>query len=476
MGAFRFSRYNRAKVNLFGFGGMNGEKSEKTAPASQAELSFNFACQDGALSDGVGLKEFSYPLGDLTVVPSLPVGTVPLKTYYYKRYDYETESSDDRLLVYAGDGKIYESRTSAAEPIMSAVAGLDFASAPDAVSYKLSGDDVIIFSGGGLMKIYDGSSVTLVEGVPEVTSMCMHNERLFVTTGGEQTSLWFSDDFDPTDFYVSLDEAGFIDFQDGRGRLLKAVSFNNYVYVFRNYGISRVYAYGDQKEFSVQGLYLGSGRIYKNAIVECGNRIIYLAEDGFYSFDGLYSSRIITSLDKYLSGVDNDDAVGRYYNGKLYMALNMRLDKKISRVLVVYDGKSGGVYVSKGLRVRDVCTVAANGFSALVFVCDNTPKLGTLTNSARAFNRPLKKLWRSNFTDFGIASEKFLDKITLYASKNITLTVKSDEGSVRTAIRGGNRLQSVSVGLRGTAFSVEIKAETPSTVVEKAALHFNYYG
>ena len=42
---------------------------------------------------------------------------------------------------------------------------------------------MIFSSDGGDMKVYDGENVSLVTGAPSVSSMCVHNERLFLTDG-----------------------------------------------------------------------------------------------------------------------------------------------------------------------------------------------------------------------------------------------------------------------------------------------------
>lgn len=129
------------------------------------------------------------------------------------------------------------------------------------------------------MKIYDGTAVTGVEDAPPVTSMCAHGERLFLTDA-DGDAVWFSDDFDPANWNVSLSEAGFIDFGGAGGRVLKAVSFGGYVYVFKSYGISKVYAYGEQNSFSASEIFVSSGKIRGDSITVCGNCILFSRPTG----------------------------------------------------------------------------------------------------------------------------------------------------------------------------------------------------
>ena len=75
------------------------------------------------------------------------------------------------------------------------------------------------------------------------TSMDIHYERLFVTTTNEKSKVLFSDDLDPTLWSIDLSEAGFIEMVDERGALNRVISFNDYLYIFRDYLAAR-YEYG----------------------------------------------------------------------------------------------------------------------------------------------------------------------------------------------------------------------------------------
>ena len=99
-------------------------------------------------------------------------------------------------------------------------------------------------------------------------------------------TLWFSDDLDPTNWNISLDEAGFVEMADENGALLKVLSFFNYVYVFRSYGITRFYATGEQSRFSLMHLFVSSDRIIGDTVCVCGARILFLTQRGLFDFDG----------------------------------------------------------------------------------------------------------------------------------------------------------------------------------------------
>ena len=141
--------------------------------------------------------------------------------------------------------------------------------------------------------------------------MCVHYERIYATVSGEANSLWFSDDFNPVNWNASLTEGGFINFDDDGGRVIKAVSFLDHVYVFRDYGIVRLTAYGSQENYTVSKVYVSASRILPDTIACCGDRIIFLTDEGLFSFNG-YTMTMIAKEITNLFHRDRSAAKGAY--------------------------------------------------------------------------------------------------------------------------------------------------------------------
>ena len=429
-----------------------------------ASSSFNFSLKDGALKDGEGAAVFAVNGYDCEIS-----GKQLLRLYYYSRYDYLNEEKDDRLLVYADDGRIYEKKLKD-DSAFAPVVGLEFAAAPEGVHYKFNGEDVYLFSHGERLYLYDGSTVSDY-AAPDVTSMCICNERLFATTGGESTTLWFSENFDPTNWYVSLNEAGFIDFQDGLGKLLKVIEHDGYAFVFRNYGITRVYAPYEQNEFTGANAEIDKVRIYGGSVADCGNRIIYLTENGFYAFDGVYSAKIATALDGFLRGEDNRSVVAAYRNGRYYALINVNVDGEKEKVLLSLDANSGEYYLVKGLDIVDIATVFEDE-GKLLFLTRGDGFVSELTDDAEFYGEPCEKIWRSAFSDFGTVGRKTLAKVFVKTKGDITVTIKSDEGSETLQFSGYNGVSAATVGLVGESFSAQIKSEETGAEISSLILEF----
>lgn len=448
--------------------GINGRKDEEVLSPGECVFSYNFNTEGGTLKEGIGVKK-----SDFGKMPSFAVGGVkPLKLYFYKKYDHDEKKYKEFLLVYANNGEMY--KASADNETFTKADGLYFAAPPYAAAYNYDSEDVIIFSSGESLKVYDGNKVTSVKDVPSVTSMCVHSERLFVTEGGTKTSLWFSDDFNPLNWAVSLDDAGFIDIREGAGSLIKAISFRDYVYAFANYGIMRVTAYGDQTDFSVDGVAASSGKIYGDSIAVCGDRIIYLAEDGFYGFVGGTPYRIMGKLDEKLIGIDNSAAKGCYYNGNYYCKLKMQGDRGECEVLLKYDIHRGTFTLSKGLNIVDFIVVEGEENCRLLFLIDGETSVAMLSDKAERFSVPLEKRWVSGKSDLGTTEPKRVTRLSLRTLTEIYVTVKSERGSRLLRFFGAKERQSRTVGLKGDLFTMEIECNAPGADISALKIEFEY--
>ena len=468
-------RLRKGRVFVYDFSsGISTAKDEKLVPLYTAVRSFNTDFKSGALTDGFGISVASFSDGNTPVFDI--EGVSPKRLYYYKKYDANIGLYVDYLLIYADNGSMYKARVGADERFV-LVSGLSFEVEPSAVSYTYNGSDVIIFSAEEKVKVYDGERVTSISDAPGITSTCIHNERLFATEGGQKTALWFSDDFDPLNWNVSLEDAGYIDLRDGRGSLLKVVSFDGYVYVFRSYGISRITAYGDQTNFSVDGITASSSKIYPNSIAVCGDRVIYLTQDGFYSFAGGTPNRILSKLDGMIADCDLSLAKGIYYDGSYYCSLVLKEKNGESfPALLRYRVNSGEFTLNRYLNIIDFALMDGEKDFKLLFICEDNRAIGELSRKSEYFNEVLYKSWESGESDFGVRKEKRLTKLCVNSRTPIYITVKSEKESRRLYFFGGIEREAQAVGIRGEYFTITIECALPDCKVSYLSAEFEYEG
>ncbi len=440
----------RKRITVKSFaGGIVKGVDQSLSDISRASLSYNFNYFGGTLKKGVGLKSLTdYNLSSLSNLSVLSV-------YFYKRYDHQKGKRIEKIIYYCSNKKLYYADT--VEKVFYKLSDVIFNEKPVAVQYDYLDNDVMLFaSKSGELYYLDDVDLIKIDGAPSITSLCVHKERLFVTVEGEGTSLWFSDDFDPTNWVISLTEAGFIDFSDEYGKLLKAVSFLDYVYVFREYGISRVTAYGDQQDFSTDNLFGKQGKIVGSSVTECGDFILMLTSSGIYRFNGLDTVKILDEYDVFLQGVNNDDAKGVFYGNCFYLNLKMNFDGEIKKVLLVYDVIKKSSYLAYGLDVIDLVFTGGD-INCVVCITDKSLAPYTLDESGAIDNAPLYKLWSSPKVDLGVNTRlKRLSKLSLFTKEKITLTVECDDKKLSYEIFGGG-LQCVQPGLLGETFKINIK-------------------
>lgn len=345
---------------------------------------------------------------------------------------------------------------------------------PMAVNYRLFGDDVILLtSASDYMVVWDAKNPPYaVENSPHITSMTIHFERMFCTVGGERNAVWFSQDLDPTNWDLELDRGGFIQVLDERGKLNKVISYLNFVYILRDFGISRVSAFADQIDFSVSNLFVSSGQIYSDTATLCGDRIIFLASDGLYQFDGLNTSRIMTQIDSIIEPSPNSCA--HFHNGKYYLSCSLSENgandgdlagdnsDNSNNAVLIYDLHSASFSILKGVCVRafskkgdDLYAVTGDGIASYI------------KQSGEVFNEPTTKSWSSGLLDFGSEQVKHVREIFLSSDTPFNLKVYSERTSKSFDITPADGVTRVRVNLSGRKIGIAIVSKTEQARVAR---------
>ncbi len=455
----------RVTVNSF-LSGMRGTGNQKKQDLSKAKLFHNFDITNGFLKSGIGVQSFKENV-------NISSGSITLTALYpYIRYNAESGMYEEYIVYYASNKRLYIAIASGGD--YEAISTVTFNEKPDVIAYNYLDLDVLLVSSptDGLY-LLDGKTLTKVDGAPPISSLCIHDERMFATGAGEGKSLWFSDDFDPTNWSISLTEAGFISFAGDQGKLLKAVSFLGYVYVFCEYGIIRVIATGDQQDFSVDNLYGKQGKIYGETVVSCGDFIIMLTSTGFYSFNGLTASKILSEYDDIILSADNHTAKGVFDGRKVYISLNVNVGGNVQNAVLCFDVRDKTSYISLGLNVLDVCYYQGSQ-NAVLCVCGNSLKPLVIDDSGNLLEEPLLKSWESDYCDFSISEKnKLLKKVVINAKGECTLTVKTKYKSVTYEILRSGQIEFYPC-LNGESFKFIINSNASDIEVYKLTAFIDY--
>lgn len=454
-------RTSNFKIRLTSFeNGLNLRKNENLTPLNTAVNLYNFDHTSGALTEGLGMSDLVdvlYGAKASATKTNLESKSV-INAYYSKKCDLETLTNKDKLALLFNDLTMAYIPLNESEVVnqnmLKPLNDFVFTSVPQSVNYRLNSEDVTIFTSlTDNMTVWPTTSgVYKVLDAPKIASSCIHYERMFATIDGEQTSVWFSDDLDPTNWSISLNDAGFIDMPDERGPSKKVLSFNDYVYVFRDYGIAKISAYSDQTTFNVSQLFVSSGKILPNTVVLCGDIIMFMATDGLYKFDGINCNKILENINPGFINKDNTNATAVFFENKYYLACNFAFKDSlqgesgaVNNCLIEVDLNTMRVNFLRGVDIKSLSAVNSSFFRGVIACAkkygESKFKLGVVNHSGKIFGSATTKLWESPLTDLGYNQySKTLREIILFSASDISFIVENELGQLKSFnINGSNR-------------------------------------
>ena len=476
---------NNLRVKFSDFSkGINTNIAENILPLNYAVNAFNYDFNSGALTPGLGLKELEIYNGSTTKNMFMPeVGVSIKKFWHFRRYDHSLNQFSPLLMVYTDNEKIFMGRLMTQDYFFYDT-GKTFDTEPTGINYRIDDTDCFLCCSPNEIAVFNGTTTptTYSNNVPDITSVALHAGRLFATTGGDQSQLWFSDDLNPTNWNVSAFEGGYIELTDERGTLKKVIESNNYLYVIREYGITRVSGWGLQDEFTVTNLYLTTGKLYHNSAVLCGGVIMMLCRDGIYYFTGSTMQKLELGLDKYFKNVDNSNAIGAFLDGKYYLACRLNFDDAtigcesatyVNNALIEYDLENGNINILRGVDICSLTPFQTEWFSKLV-VCRRdaeTNKLSEVTHDGLIYNTPTKKVWTSAMTDIGYpAYKKAIRSLCLNTTKDVEITIKTDEKAYNFNVKGSNSPVKVPINLITKKLSITFSSNTTDCEISNPEL------
>ncbi len=405
----------------------------------------NFDVTSGALTDGYGVAEVS----GWTDVECISL-------WQFRRYDYATSAYVSTDMYCSAGGDVYYRSGGT----WTQLPGVKFTSPPRAVGYRLYGDDCIIMtSGTDGMYVWDGSSPAYKVDSPGITSMALSGERMFACVSGESNAVYFSDDLDPTEWTVSPSAGGFVQLIDERGRLLEALDFLGYVYLVREYGISRLSGTGDQSGFSVANLYVAGGALYAGGAAVCGDTIMLTGADGLYSFDGYSASRKLRAVRL----APSPDASAVYSDGKYYLAARTDSASEGNDTLIVYDLGENTFSLSR-IAVTRLCKLGGDVYAVLP-----DGSTGRVEKCGSLLGVPLVKTWESGVMDYGTPKIKTVSEIALRTDKDVVLTVECG-GRTRTFSVPGGGARRVRPAMSGETVKLKLTASAAGARISRLSV------
>lgn len=460
-------RTTKKRVRI-GFEGIANTVDESVMDLRYARLCHGFEFSGGALTGRLGIDVasgyYSFPSIARHTYPVFGSSKQIKKAFLYRRLD-SSGGHDDRIVVQLSDGSFWYTHVFWSDS-WHAVETLIMQGDVEGVNYNYNGKDVLLLcsSYDGLFLIDDDTGY-VCSSAPKFTSIAIHNERVFGSVNGSSNQVWFSDDFDPSNWTVSQTEAGYVSFSDDFGEAIRVVSFLGYLYIFREYGIFRLTAYGDQNDFILKKVFTDTGRIYKDSIVLAGDKIMFCAEDGIYAFDGYDAVLAAKELPK----IENKNSMcAGYLDNCYYIACELaECEGSGNNAIVKFDTERKDISVLGDVGVASLCTVKThNGSDILCCMSQsNMNKLGMLSKSGCVFSTPTKKVYESPISIMGDTRLKIVREVSLVSKYPIKLIVDIDGNTKKYSVKGSDRLQKIPIEKSGYRIAFKIECETQNAYV-----------
>lgn len=473
--------------------GIDTTTDENNTSFDKSVNSYNFEYKNGALTESVGFKKLSIPSyegegsAETTAVyrNSESDGTFN-KVALYKEFNPVTKKREDKIFYVSNDCKVYYGFAITRTPLFVKLDELDLTEIPRMKSYNDGDwDCIVFFNDEDAIFTWDNNiDPKTYEDVPRIYDFCTYNDRVCAILSGDRLKIrtdtvnlldWESADTQSTK-YVYLDQE--------RGYANKLLTFNGYMFVVRDFGISKIYLYDDGANNLSHILSTGS-RIYANTACICSNRGIVLGKDGLYEFDSVSAKKLDVRLNRMLSGVSNQYAVGAFKDGIYYLACKLNFDdgeiigcengEYKNNALILFDTETDNYSICRGIDIVDLYTIQHASCDKLL-ACFNgsTAGIAELTKNGKVFDAVQTKYWRSPLTDLGYSDKiKFVKELSLLSLYDITIKVFSESEEREFNIKGGNIISRIPVRVKGKRIGISIKSETEKAYVSNFKLTCN---
>jgi len=435
------------------------------------KISYNFRVENGRLEDGYGFRDLMLPYNetDSTEHKANTGGHDILAVWDFRWFDYATRNNDTFIFFMDSDLKIHYFYEYAYQPILFG-SDMTFTSMPTNFEYRVEDYNMMILSSptDNLYLYAGGSRLFIYEDAPKILSSCVHENNFYAIRADDSSKLIYASslggfDWENSNFQEYLFTGG-----EG-GRLRKLFSFNDYVYLFRDTGIVKIYPFSTNSPLSITHIYYSSSFIFPETIQRCGEYIIFATREGLHLFDGNSVKKVDMEIFNLIDTNVYENFCSASQRGKYYLAckIDFEDDQKIgceksimgykNNAILVYDVENESIEVVRGVDISDFAPVETNIMSKLVctFNNDNIKHLGELTYDGEVFGEVMPKKWTSVETNFGYAENfKIIKSVSLFAKCDCQIEIKSDIETKTINIKGKTKQQKIKTLVKGKYFEV----------------------
>ena len=454
------------RINDFS-AGLDKATTENLVPLKQSVDTFNFDYTKKGLSDGLGLKPLVIYNGDSTKTMTTPSG-IGSALGFWTYHKVAGASHVPMMMLYGGNGHMYYGLVTTLNGDFSDY-GVSFSRTPVCLNYRLNGENVFFACSTDKVVVFTNTNCsTYTQNVPSITSAVFNSDLLFATLEGNENKIFYSSTLNPASWNMSNFDGEYIELNDDRGACQKLIDAGEYVYVVRDFGLTRISDF-DREQIKIEHVYSSHCKIYPESVVLCGNSIVFLCRDGVYSFNGSSAKKLDLGIESYLDKVENKGAIGAYLFGKYYLACKLKITDGLTvgcesstytnNALIEYDMQSGKTQTLRGVDVSAMCEFYSDWSTKLV-VCLKNSVICELTWDGSVNSAPTTKVWTSGYTDFGYAElHKVIKRIYLNTKTDLNIKILADGMEYSYQVSGNDLPQAITTNIRARKFSFSILCE-----------------
>ncbi len=476
----------RITHKISSFSGIDAYSDELSLSLQTATYAHNVEFCGGTLMQAKGISAPTYETEDGTVcaIPNAGVsGAKYISTILYRRYDYENDVEDYRIVSLLSDGKFYQCPLNGGT--FSQIEGLmQVQDKVTLLNYYMNGEDILIIATTkGIFK-YDGEILTTYYDAPLIGVACLHYERLFGVDAEDLNTIRFSNALNPFDWDATDGGSGYISLMDEGGQIEKLISFQGSIYVFREYAIHRLTAYANPSEYSITKIYETDCNIQAKTICIAGDTMIFMADRRLYTFDGYTVTEVLSALTALIA--DSDNAVGGYYKNKYYLSccvdphnddwgvLDEAEDELTNNAMIAIDLSTGDYGITRGIDVLDYAHIVGSGINIVMLSFANETScetLGMLDNSGKFFGRDMPIVWEGPTSQMGyIDKYKVLRRMYISTLYGVDVTITMDDITKTFHVNGSTRPQSIPILMQGDIIKMKLSTESEKMYISNIQL------
>lgn len=484
----------RSRYDINHFKGVDADTPEDSLSINYCSYGYNIRLYGGELSQSFGVGDARYTAGGNEVeLPLLDIqGQKIRRMHHYVRYDRATGETQDELIVFGTLHHYFRCPLTHTGEFTYFLGVHNDSDETDFINYYMNEKDCcLIFAGSGGMYIYDGTEEYAdYPDVPGMSSVCMHYDRVFGVSTDKPDTIYFSAPLKPYEFSPEAG-GGSISLMDEGGKILKIVSFKNYIYIFREYSVYRLTAYIDPTEYSLARVFTAKDKIRTDTIASDYSMMVFVSGNEMYSFDGYDVKKFFPKVAPLIE--DASRAAGCIFGNRYYLAAKMKIEGDVlvgdecppglgiavNNAIFAFDLYSDGTDIVRGVDVIGFLGVTNSVMQKLFLRFGNNRGVlvGMVNDSGKLFTLPLHKHWRSPKSNLGeIADSKIVRRLYLYSLHDVDVTLIADDNVVTRKMKGSAKASCAAFNAKGDGFALKIDSDAEKLSVSEVQILLDVNG